>query len=51
MAKTLLERAASKKNSHALYLLKEMGETFDDRILFHNLDNEFFTVPKKIDTK
>ena len=32
-------------------MLKEMGGEFDERVLFDNLDNEFFSAPKKINLK
>ena len=39
MAKKLLEEAAKNRSSTALYMLKEMGGDFDERVLFNNLDN------------
>lgn len=51
MAKKLLQESAKNKNSTALYMLKEMGGEFDERVLFDNLDNEFFSAPKKINLK
>lgn len=39
MAKKLLSKSAIEKNPTALYMLKEIGGEYDDKVLFHNLDN------------
>ena len=48
MTRKLLEEAATNKNPTAIYMLKEMGGDFDEKVLFHHLDSEVFATPRRI---
>lgn len=50
-AQQLLEEAAILRNATALYMLKEQGLDFNERVLFEHIENEFFSAPKKIDLR
>lgn len=50
-ARKLLQQSANLKNPHALYILKQLGGEYDEKVLFQNIDNEAFVFPKKINVK